>query len=78
MRSLTAAIRTHCLDGHPHARDALLAFFLACESKLRRTSQQEWNRTIEHEIRRMVGLEALKKFVLRKTCKMVSEGLREC
>jgi hypothetical protein len=56
MRSLTAAIRTYTLEGHPNTKDFLLGFFLNCEKKLKRGTQQEWNRVIDHEIRRMVGL----------------------
>jgi hypothetical protein len=77
MRSLTAAIRTHCLDNRTNTKDPLLAFFLACESKLKRNSQQEWNKAIEHEIRRMVGLESLSKFVIRKVYNVFVETVGE-
>lgn len=68
MRSVTAAIRQYCLEGQHNARDRLLAFFLACESRLKRSTQQEWNRVIDHEIRKMVGLERLARFLAIHSC----------
>nr|BAK02796.1 predicted protein [Hordeum vulgare subsp. vulgare] len=48
MRTITAAIRQQCLEGHSENRDKMLAFFLTCESRLKRSTQQEWNRVIDH------------------------------
>lgn len=78
MRTLTAAIRQHCLQAaQSGSKDQLLAFFLACESRLKRSTQQEWNRVIDNEIRRMVGLELLAKFVTTRICSMVIGRLRD-
>jgi hypothetical protein len=75
MRSLTAAIRTHTLEGHPQAKDLLLGFFLNCEKKLKRGTQQEWHRVIDHEIRRMVGLESLQRWLMRRSFLAVAQAL---
>lgn len=44
----------------------LLAFFLNCERGLKRHSQHDWNRAIDKEIKKLVGLEHIATFFKRR------------
>ena len=44
----------------------LLAFFLNCERGLKRHTQHDWNRAIDQEIKKLVGLEHIAIFFKRR------------
>jgi hypothetical protein len=67
MRTITVSIRQYCIEEQQiKSKDRLLNFFLQCESKLKRQSNHEWNRIIEGEIKKMIGLELLHAFHMRQ------------
>ena len=77
MRSLTVAIRQHCLEQQQtHLKEQFLSFFLTCESKIKRNSSQEWNRVIDSEIKKIVGTDKLNAFlnlkIYRESFKLIS------
>lgn len=77
MRTITVSIRQYCIEEQQiKSKDRLLNFFLQCESKLKRQNNHEWNRIIEAEIKKMIGLELLQAFHMRHVGRKFMEVLR--